>query len=174
GALVLAAGLLQLAMGALRLGRWFRAVSVAVVQGMLAGIGLVLVAGQLYALADAEAPGAGLANIGGLPTLAGDVFGDPAVRTAAAVGVGTLLVVAVWPRLRAAARLVPGPLAAVLLATVVVAVFDLPVARIEVQGLGGAVQPPGSDELARLTELGALGTVLAFALIASAESLFSA
>ncbi|MGW5021634.1 SulP family inorganic anion transporter [Streptomyces sp. NRRL S-1868] len=174
GALVLAAGLLQLAMGALRLGRWFRAVSVAVVQGMLAGIGLVLVAGQLYALADAEAPGAGLANIGGLPTLAGDVFGDPAVRTAAAVGVGTLLVVAVWPRLRAAARLVPGPLAAVLLATVVVAVFDLPVARIEVQGLGDAVQPPGSDELARLTELGALGTVLAFALIASAESLFSA
>ncbi|CAM5389434.1 hypothetical protein SANTM175S_02785 [Streptomyces antimycoticus] len=59
GVLVLVSGLLQLAMGAFGLGRWFRAISVAVVQGMLAGIGLVLIAGQLYALADA--PGRGLA-----------------------------------------------------------------------------------------------------------------
>ena len=70
GVLVLAAGLLQLAMGALRLGRWFRAISVAVVQGMLAGIGLVLIAGQLYALADAKAPSSGpdkFAGLRGLP-----------------------------------------------------------------------------------------------------------
>ena len=46
-----APGVLQIALGALRLGRWFRAVSVAVVQGMLAGIGLVLMAGQVYTLA---------------------------------------------------------------------------------------------------------------------------
>lgn len=56
GVLVLAAGLLQLCMGALRLGRWFRAISVAVVHGMLAGIGLVLIAGQLYALGGVQAP----------------------------------------------------------------------------------------------------------------------
>ena len=56
GVLVLAAGLLQLLMGVLRLGRWFRAISVAVVQGMLAGIGLLLIAGQLYVMADREAP----------------------------------------------------------------------------------------------------------------------
>ncbi len=44
GVIVLAAGLLQLAMGALRLGRWFRAMSLSVIEGMLAGIGLVLIA----------------------------------------------------------------------------------------------------------------------------------
>lgn len=64
------------------------------------------------------------------------------------------------------------------LATVVVFVLDLPVARVEVAGLLEVVQPPGGADFVRLTEAGALagalGTVLAFALIASAESLFSA
>ncbi|MFJ6748468.1 MULTISPECIES: SulP family inorganic anion transporter [unclassified Streptomyces] len=178
GALVLAAGLLQLAMGALKLGRWFRAISAAVVQGMLAGIGLVLIAGQLYALADAESPGSGLANLGGLPDLAVATAGSRPALTALAVGVGTVLVLVVWPRLRRAARVLPAPLVAVALATLAVFVLDLPVARVEVQGLLEAVQPPGGDDFARLAEAGALvgtlGTVLAFTLIASAESLFSA
>ncbi|MET9295400.1 SulP family inorganic anion transporter [Streptomyces sp. NPDC003077] len=178
GALVLAAGLLQLAMGALRFGRWFRAVSVAVVQGMLAGIGLVLIAGQLYALADTDPPGGGPANLAGLPRLLPDTLASDAASAAAAVGVGTIAVLVLWPKWRRAARALPAPLAAVALATAAVAVLDLPVARVEVEGLLAAVQPPGGDDLARLVEggvvLGALGTVAAFALIASAESLFSA
>ncbi|MFI1197997.1 STAS domain-containing protein [Streptomyces sp. BHT-5-2] len=174
GALVLAAGLFQLAMGALKLGRWFRAISVAVVQGMLAGIGLVLITGQLYALADAKAPGSGLANIGALPPLVLDTARSGTALTALAIGAGTVAVLVLWPRWRPAARVLPAPLAAVALATVTVGVLDLPVARVRVSGLLDAIQPPGFADIGRLTELGALGTVLAFALIASAESLFSA
>ncbi|GAB3975240.1 hypothetical protein GCM10029978_058860 [Actinoallomurus acanthiterrae] len=48
GAIVLAAGLLQLVLGVFKAGRWFRAISVSVVHGMLGGIGLVLVVGQTY------------------------------------------------------------------------------------------------------------------------------
>ncbi|MFE0193125.1 SulP family inorganic anion transporter [Streptomyces sp. NPDC058989] len=178
GALVLIAGLLQLVMGALRLGRWFRAISVAVVQGMLAGIGLVLIAGQLYTLVDAEAPGGGPANLAGLPRLAADTAGSQTALTALAIGASTMVLLALWPRWRRAARVLPAPLVAVALATAVVFVWDLPVARVEVQGLLGVVQPPGGADFARLVEAGAvagaLGTVLAFTLIASAESLFSA
>ncbi|MFG2225194.1 SulP family inorganic anion transporter [Streptomyces sp. NPDC048644] len=174
GALVLAAGLLQLVMGALRLGRWFRAISVAVVQGMLVGIGLVLIAGQLYTLADAKAPGDGLSNLAGLPDLALRTFRDGGAATALAVGAGTIAVLVLWPRWKRAARVLPAPLAAVALATVAVFVLDLPVARVEVSGLLEAIQPPGFADIGRLTELGVLGTVLAFTLIASAESLFSA
>ncbi|ANZ20268.1 transmembrane transport protein [Streptomyces noursei ATCC 11455] len=174
GALVLAAGILQLAMGALKLGRWFRAISVAVVQGMLAGIGLVLIAGQLYALMDAKAPGSGLANIGALPRLVMDTARSGTGLTALAIGAGTIAVLVLWPRWRRAARVLPAPLAAVALATTSVWVLDLPVARVEVSGLLDAIQPPGLADIGRLTELGVLGTVLAFALIASAESLFSA
>lgn len=174
GVLVLAAGVVQLALGGLRLGRWFRAVSLSVVQGMLAGIGLVLMAGQVYVLADATAPGDGLGNLRGLPGLVRDTLGSAGALTAVCVGLGTVLVLVGWARWRAVARVVPAPLVAVILAAGVVWMCDLQVARIDVRGLADAVQPPGLGDFARLAEVGALGTVAAFALIASAESLFSA
>ncbi|MEU9174941.1 SulP family inorganic anion transporter [Streptomyces sp. NPDC048420] len=169
GVLVLGAGLVQLGLGALRLGRWFRAVSMAVVQGMLAGIGLVLVAAQVYALGDASAPASGLGKLGGLVALPGRV--DP---VALSVGAATMVVLLLWPRWRRGARLVPAPLVAVVLASVVTGVLDLAVRRVEVRGLVDAVRLPQAVDFGRLTEVGVIGTVVAFALIASAESLFSA
>ncbi len=169
GVLVLGAGLVQLGLGVLRLGRWFRAVSVAVVQGMLAGIGLVLVAGQVYALGDVGAPGSGLGKLAGLVALPGLV--DP---VALSVGGATMVVLLLWPRWKRGARLVPAPLVAVAVASVVTGVWDLPVRRVEVRGLVDAVRVPEAADFGRLTDVGVLGTVAAFALIASAESLFSA
>ncbi|WP_424893591.1 SulP family inorganic anion transporter [Streptomyces sp. XH2] len=174
GVLVLTAGLLQIAMGLLRLGRWFRAISVAVVQGMLAGIGLVLMAGQIYAMADMRPPASGPEKLTGIPDLIIDTLISTDALTAAAVGTATIAVLVLWPRWRRGAQFVPAPLAAVVLATGVVAGLSLPVNRIEVNGLLDAVQPPGSADFARLGEMSVLGTVLAFALIASAETLFSA
>ncbi|MGW3914016.1 SulP family inorganic anion transporter [Streptomyces sp. NPDC005070] len=169
GVLVLGAGLVQLGLGVLRLGRWFRAVSVAVVHGMLAGIGLVLIAGQVYAMGDAAAPSGGLGKIAGFVSLAGAA--DP---VALAIGGATVAVLLLWPRWRRGARLVPAPLLAVGLASAVTGVFDLAVRRVEVQGLFDAVRTPSVADLGRLADVGVIGTVLAFALIASAESLFSA
>ncbi|MFF4227496.1 SulP family inorganic anion transporter [Streptomyces abikoensis] len=174
GVLVLTAGLLQVAMGLLKLGRWFRAISVAVVQGMLAGIGIVLIAGQLYALADADAPAGALEKLGGLVTLLTDTLASADSLAALAVGVGTVAVLVLWPRWQWGARFVPAPLAAVALAMTAVGLLRLPVDRVRVRGLFDAIQPPWSGDFARLTEFGVLGTVLAFALIASAETLFSA
>lgn len=169
GALVLGSGLVQLALGAVRLGRWFRAVSASVVQGMLAGTGLVLVAGQVYALGDVAAPASGLSGPTGLVTPPRHL--DPAALT---VGGATVLVLVLRPRRRRGAPAVPAPLLAVGPASPVTAVLDLPVRPVEVRGLPDAVRPPTPQSLGRLTEVGALGTVVAFALIASAESLFSA
>ncbi|GGP32826.1 sulfate transporter [Streptomyces melanogenes] len=174
GVVVLLAGLIQLALGALRMGRWFRAISLAVVEGMLAGIGLLLIAGQLYILADRKGPGAGVPNIAGLPGLAAEVARSATALTALAVGAGTIAVMAGWKRLPARCQLLPGALAAVGGATALTIVLGLPVARVRVSGLASAVQPPGSSEFAKLADTGLLATVLAFALIASAESLFSA
>ncbi|MEU1129138.1 SulP family inorganic anion transporter [Streptomyces sp. NPDC005900] len=175
GAIVLLTGALQIALGLLRCGRWFRAISVSVVQGMLAGIGLVLILGQLYTMAGAEQPRSGIDKFAGLPGLLADVLSDTASLTAAAVGLGTIAMLVLWPKLpAAAARTVPAPLAAVALATAVVAGFGLDVANVTVRGLVDAVQPPGLGDLAGLGGVAVLGTVLAFTLIASAESLFSA
>ncbi|HET6860629.1 MAG TPA: SulP family inorganic anion transporter [Streptomyces sp.] len=174
GAIVLAAGLLQIAFGALRWGRWFRAISVAVVQGMLAGIGLILILGQVYAMADADQPSSGLAKIAGLPGLVTHVMGSTEAVAAFSIGVSTLALLILWPRMPAKVRLVPGPLAAIAVATLATAGLALPIAKVEVHGLLESIQPPGLSELGSLAQVSVIGTVLAFTLIASAESLFSA
>ncbi|WP_051947992.1 SulP family inorganic anion transporter [Streptomyces scabiei] len=174
GVIVLASGLIQLMLGAVGLGRLFRAISLSVVHGMLAGIGLVLIGGQLYALADAKAPGSGTGNIAGLPGLAAGTLGSGAALAALAVGAGTIAVMTVWKKLPGKAQLLPGPLAAVGAATLATVAFDLPIKRVEVSGLWAAIQPPGLADIGRLTEMGLLSTIVAFTLIASAESLFSA
>ncbi|AVV47791.1 sulfate transporter [Streptomyces sp. P3] len=174
GVIVLITGALQLAMGALRLGRYFRAISVSVVEGMLAGIGLVLIAGQLYAAAGAKAPASGPAKIAGLPEAVVDALGSAAGSASLALGAGTVAVLVLWKRLPAMFRTVPGPLAAVGLATLAALLFDLPVATVEVRGLLESVQPPPLGAFGDLANVGLLGTIVAFTLIASAESLFSA
>ncbi|MEU6532975.1 SulP family inorganic anion transporter [Streptomyces sp. NPDC046928] len=174
GVIVLAAGLIQLVMGALKLGRWFRAISVSVVEGMLAGIGLVIIAGQLYSAAGQEAPASGLDKILGLPGAVIDALGSTTALTSLAVGAGTIAVLVLWKKLPKKAQTVPGALAAVLLATLVTQAFGLSVATVEVNGLLASIQPPGMDAFGELSDPAIFGTIIAFTLIASAESLFSA
>lgn len=138
GVLVLAAGVMQLGMGALRLGRWFRAISVAVVHGMLAGIGLVLISGQLYALGGVEAPGQTLAKLRGVHEL-----GAQADLAAVLLGVGTIAAMVAWRRVPARLRIVPGALVGVAAATAVAVLLRLPVEKVRVTGVLAAVSPPG-------------------------------
>ncbi|MET8677160.1 SulP family inorganic anion transporter [Streptomyces sp. NPDC004647] len=174
GVIVLAAGLLQLLLGALGCGRWFRAISVSVVEGMLAGIGLVIIAGQLYSMADVSAPKSGIDKIAGMPGLVADIVGSTQALSAFAIGAGVIVVMLLWQRMPAKVRVVPGALAAVLLATAATALADLPVAKVEVRGLLQSLNLPGAGDFGQLAQFGVVGTVLAFTLIASAESLFSA
>lgn len=174
GVVVLATGVLQLLMGALKLGRYFRAISVAVVEGMLAGIGLVLIAGQLYSMAGLKAPASGLDKLAGLPEAVVDAARSTEALASVGLGAGTIAVLVLWRRLPRRVRTVPGALGAVVLATVVASGFGLPVAKVEVRGLVGSIQLPSPTAFGELASVGVLGTVLAFTLIASAESLFSA
>ncbi|MEV0481244.1 SulP family inorganic anion transporter [Streptomyces sp. NPDC050508] len=174
GVIVLTTGVLQIAMGVLKLGRYFRAISVSVVEGMLAGIGLVLIAGQLYSVAGAKAPASGLDKIVELPGALVDAVGNTKALASLALGAATIAVLVLWKRMPAKVRTVPGPLAAVGLATLAALVFGLPVATVEVQGLLGSLQPPPLSAFGELAQVGVLGTIVAFTLIASAESLFSA
>lgn len=66
GPIVLLAGLIQVAMGALRLGQWFR-VSPAVIKGMLAGIGFLIMASQFHVMIDDTPKGSGAENLISIP-----------------------------------------------------------------------------------------------------------
>src|SRR3546814_5942064 len=67
GPILLIAGAVQLIAGVMKLGGWFRAISPAVVHGMLAGIGVLIVIGQFHVLFDAKPLASGLENIAAMP-----------------------------------------------------------------------------------------------------------
>ncbi len=77
GIIVLLAGALQLTAGLLRLGQWFRAVSPAVIKGMLAGIGVLIFASQFHVMVDDKPKGSGLANLLTIPSAIGKGFTWP-------------------------------------------------------------------------------------------------
>ncbi|SER09865.1 SulP family inorganic anion transporter [Lentzea albida] len=142
GVIVLGAGLLQVALGLARCGRWFRAISPSVVQGMLAGIGLVLIFGQLKHLVVSP--------------------------VAAALGLLTVLIMLLWQR--TPMRVVPGMLVGVVVCTAIATVFASSVEKITVGTLSTDVHLPNFS----LLDTGVIGTAVVFALVASAESMFSA
>lgn len=67
GVVVLIGGAIQVAAGVLRLGQWFRAVSPAVIQGMLAGIGVLILASQFHVMVDDKPKGSGIQNLITIP-----------------------------------------------------------------------------------------------------------
>jgi MFS superfamily sulfate permease-like transporter len=67
GFVVLAAGLLQIVAGAFKLGQWFRAVSPAVIHGMLAGIGVLIFASQFHVMVDDKPKENGIRNLMTIP-----------------------------------------------------------------------------------------------------------
>ncbi|MCA9100643.1 MAG: SulP family inorganic anion transporter [Planctomycetales bacterium] len=67
GLAVLVGGVLQLVAGVLRLGQWFRAVSPAVIHGMLAGIGVLIFSSQFHVMVDDQPKGSGIDNLTSIP-----------------------------------------------------------------------------------------------------------
>lgn len=172
------AGATQIVAGKLRLGRWFKAVAPAVIYGMLAGIGVLIIVSQLHVAVDAAPQSGGLANLLALPqsfVLALlPVEGTPH-HLAAGVGCATLVALFGWNAVgRLAPRLavVPAPLVAIVVAVGVTSGFDLPIRMVELpRSLAGLVTLPSADTLAALLTPGVVLSGLGLAIVASAESL---
>lgn len=67
GVIVLMAGAIQVVAGLLSFGQWFRAVSPAVIKGMLAGIGVLIFASQFHVMVDDKPKGSGIQNLVTIP-----------------------------------------------------------------------------------------------------------
>jgi len=67
GVIVLLSGVLQVLAGLIRVGTWFRAVSPAVVRGMLAGIGVLILASQFHVMFDRQPESSGIKNLLAIP-----------------------------------------------------------------------------------------------------------
>ncbi|NIJ08475.1 MFS superfamily sulfate permease-like transporter [Sphingomonas vulcanisoli] len=178
GPILVLAGAIQFIAGMLKLGGWFRAISPAVVHGMLAGIGVLIVVGQFHVLFDAKPLPSGLSNLAAMPERLlgldpGDVSG---AERAFAIGLLTIAAMLLWEKFRPASlRLLPGALVGVVAATLVAMIAGLEVTRVAVpSNILNAVGVPDGSFLAKLADPSIYATALAIAFIASAETLLSA
>ncbi|PPK67481.1 bifunctional SulP family inorganic anion transporter/carbonic anhydrase [Actinokineospora auranticolor] len=166
-AITVCAGVLQVALGACRVGRAALAISPTVVHAMLAGIGVTIVLGQLHVLAGGSAGSTAWENVRDLPET---VLGlDPA---ATAVGLVVIALLLAWPRVPAKLRGVPAPLVAIVGVTAFAALTALEVARVDLPDdpLSAITLPSLPDG-----QWGAFAVgVLTMTIIASVESLLSA
>ena len=179
GPVLVLAGALQFLAGTLRVGRWFRAMSPAVIHGMLAGIGILILTAQFHVMLDDKPKSSGLANLLSIPgAIWGGIFpidGSPH-ELAAVAGIITIASLLAWNKWRPdACRLVPGALVGVLAGTLTAYLFGLPVQRVSVPGnLLEAVRLPTFETFSLLKQSSLLGAAFAMAFIASAETLLSA
>ncbi|HKU44968.1 MAG TPA: SulP family inorganic anion transporter [Polyangiales bacterium] len=179
GSVVLVAGLLQAAAALLGFGRLFRAISPAVVYGMLGGIGVLIVASQWHVMFDDKPVKSGLDNLLHMPGALHKALLDTPGTThfdAALLGLLTIASIVAWNRWKPRRlALVPAPLIGVLLATLVAGLGQFPVQHVDVpDSILGAIQLPTAQGLARFVEPGLLVSAISLALIASAETLLCA
>jgi MFS superfamily sulfate permease-like transporter len=178
GPILMLAGVVQIVAGVARLGQWFRAISPAVVHGMLAGIGLLIVLGQLHVMIDNSPLKSGIANLAALPGAFFSMSPGDLGQTERAFAIGALTIAAIfaWEKFRPKAlKLLPGALIGVIVGTVVTTMLGLDIKKIEVpESIVAALSFPTSADLGLFADPGIWITGFAIAFIASAETLLSA
>jgi MFS superfamily sulfate permease-like transporter len=176
GVAVFAGGLLQIGAGWLRMGQWFRAISPAVIYGMLAGIGVLIFAAQFHVMVDDVPRENGWRNLIGIPGAVVRGLADPAHQAAAAVGLVTIVVLVAWNTFAPSrVRWIPGALVAVGAATIASALQGLSVRYVQIpDNLLGASTLLSFESLARLGDSGLFVAAVTLAFVASAETLLSA
>lgn len=175
------AGIIQIAAGLFRFGQVFRAITPAVVYGMLAGIGVLIFASQFHMMVDDTPKSSGLLNLISIPEAIykgiSPSAGDRAHHLAALIGLITISTLILWNRFRPEKlRLIPAPLVAVVAGTAAAASFRMPVLFIEL--------PDNLFDSAQFFQIGSLGMLvnnpaiwidaIGIAVVASAETLLSA
>ncbi len=179
GMSVLICGGLQLIAGLLKLGQWFRAVSPAVIYGLLAGIGVLIFASQFHVMLDSSPGGKGLDNILNIPSSI--MKCDPRAPDnshfhAAVIGILTITSLLLWKKFAPAkVKIIPAPLVAVIVASIFAAVIGYVVLKIQVPTnlLDQVSWPsPVSWQLLQTRDIWISGAVLAA--VASAETLLCA
>lgn len=180
GPMVLLAGAIQFGAGMLKVGQWFRAISPAVIFGMLSGIGVLIFASQFHVMLDDTPKSNGIVNLVTIPgALYNDFFnadGYAQHHVPALLGLLTVATLMAWNAFKPAAlKMIPGALLGVVTATLVAALVEARVNYVDVpDSLLAAANWVSLESLSLLGDRAALFGALTIAFVASAETLLSA
>ncbi|MCS6776370.1 MAG: SulP family inorganic anion transporter [Chloroherpetonaceae bacterium] len=165
-AVTVLAGLMQVGFGLLRIARVCLAISPAVVHGMLAGIGIIIALAQVHVMLGGAPNSSAWDNLRELP---GQILG---LHThAAMLGLITLGILIGWQYAPKRLRVIPGPLVAVLIGTLVSTFLWTDVERVKLpENLFAHTWP----QFTGVDPGGLIVSALTIAMIASVESLLCA
>jgi SulP family sulfate permease len=165
------AGIILIALGLARMGALIKFIPYPVVTGFTSGIAVIIFSSQIKDLLGLK--------MGAVPpdfvekwVAYGGHFGS-IDWTTAAVSAGSLLVLAVWPRI---SRMVPAPFVAMVAATLAVQFFDLPVETIGSRfgGVPSSLPRPDWPDIPWQNIRELIPPAITVALLAAIESLLSA
>jgi len=166
-AITVGAGVLQLLLGSLGVAPIALGISPAVIHALLAAIGILIALSQAHVVLGAKPHGEGLKNLMSLPESFGHMN-----SSALMLGLLTIAILVLWPKLPAKLRAFPAALAAVFIATLVSTALGLDVKKVE---LGGSLLASIKLPIMPQGDLaGIITAVVALCFVASAESLLSA
>ena len=178
GPMLVLAGAIQIAAGMLKAGQWFRAISPAVIYGMLSGIGILIFAGQAHVMLDDKPKSNGVVNLMAIPQAVYQdlVSPDGHARQPLMLGLLTIISLLLWNQFRPKAlKMIPGALIGVVLATLTALLIDAKVNYVTVPAnLLAAANWISVDAWSVLGNKAALIAALTLAFVASAETLLSA
>ena len=179
GLVAVAAGLLPVAAGLLHLGQWFRAVSPAVIHGLMLGFAIIILASQFHVMGDDKPAGSTLNNLLTVgPALERWWLNESEASHLHAAGLAalTIFIIVAWMKLRPhRLRSIPASLVAVGAATILAALMDLPVVRVELPAqIQDLIRPFDPSAIPLIADWSIIEIVLTVAFLASTETLLSA
>ncbi|MBK8223948.1 MAG: SulP family inorganic anion transporter [Candidatus Obscuribacter sp.] len=175
--IIVCAGLLQLFMGLARVAQIFRAVSPAVINGMMSGIGITLMLSQLHIIGALHPKAHALSNIRHLPDLFANILNPKtAAMQSVSIGILTIVVLILWTKLvKGRLAAIPGALVAVVAATAITSILHLPLATIPLpENIFAGIQFLDLAAVSKMDPWSLARFSVALAIIASAETLLSA
>lgn len=167
----LMAGVILILMGVARLGTVIKYIPYPVTVGFTAGIALIIFAGQLRDLFGLQMDHVPAEFLEKWPAYAANL--GSLNLWALGLGGGTILILLLWPRVT---RKIPGSLLAIILTTLVVHLFSLPVETIDSRfgAVSSSLPMPRLPNISLELMRELFSSALAIALLAGIESLLSA
>lgn len=177
GIAVLLAGLMQVLVGQLGLAVWFRAMSPAVIQGGLSGLGALIAASQFHVMLDTQPESSGLGNLLKIPeTVYLGIFPIDGTthHLAALTGLIAIGVMILWTFTAHRFKGIPAPLIAVLVAVLIAQLFQFPIRYIEIpDNIFQSLHFPTPDGLGLLLNPGIWVSAFTIAFVATIETVLT-
>lgn len=168
-------GFSQLLVWKLRLAEYFKAISPALIKGLLSGIGLLILASQVHVAFDANPVGSGIQNIIHIPnSFYKFVLQEGTGKAPMVIAIVTLLSIILWQKFSGKiGKIIPGPLFAILLVTIATTVLD-----VELKFINFSENLLNEMNFISMKSLSAINinlivSAVAIAFVASAETLLS-